>query len=198
MQLESPLWPSWGCCTPVYIQRRLKRIPRGPCNALFVPQIKVGRRLFALDCVTFQAEARTINPAPWTDRAGDTGPFILACTAPCLAADQRRRGGGRRKYRAEEKERGEGTEGTDTAIPHVYLWAWSLKSQTNDCGCMKAEDWFTNELFEDIAEDGRIFMRIREGQRKIKHVHPQAKERGEATKKTNKDLVVKRGLHDVQ
>lgn len=35
--------------------------------------------------MTFQADTRKINPAPWTDRAGDTGPFILAWTASHLA-----------------------------------------------------------------------------------------------------------------
>lgn len=81
----------------------------------------VGRRLFALDCVTFKADTSKINPAPWTDRAGDTGPFILLWTASHLVeptVEKWEEGG---KYRTEEKEGGEGTQATHTAIPHVCL-----------------------------------------------------------------------------
>lgn len=82
----------------------------------------VGRQQFALDCVTFQGDVRKINPASWTERAGDTGPFILAWTAQHSATGPTVEKKVRwRKNRAKDKEKREGTEATHTAIPHVYL-----------------------------------------------------------------------------
>lgn len=55
------------------------------------------QQLFALDCVTFEADARKINPALWKERAGDIDPFIVPWTHPHLAtgpAVKRERGGG--------------------------------------------------------------------------------------------------------
>ena len=78
--------------------------------------------MFALDCATFQADTRKINPARWTDRAGDTGPFILPLTASHLATGLTvKKGRKEKKIELRRKERGEGTQATHTAIPHVYL-----------------------------------------------------------------------------
>lgn len=78
-------------------------------------------RLFALYCVTFLADTGKINPALWTDRAGDTAPFILAGTASHLVSGLEVEVGKGGKNRAKETEREKGTQATHAAITHVYL-----------------------------------------------------------------------------
>lgn len=73
------------------------------------------RQLFALDWVTFEADTRKINPALWTESAGDTDPFIVSRTAPHLATGPAvKNGEGERKNKDEEKERAHG--------PHTQLY----------------------------------------------------------------------------
>lgn len=83
------------------------------------------QRLFALDCVTFQADTRKINPAPWTDRAGDSGHSSCPGQLHIGLLDQRWKEREKRENRDEEKE---SSHRPHTAIPHVYLWAGSLES----------------------------------------------------------------------
>lgn len=69
--------------------------------------------------MTFLADTGKINPALWTDRAGDTAPFILAWTA--LVSGLEVKVGRGVKNRAKETEREKDTEATHAAITHVYL-----------------------------------------------------------------------------
>lgn len=172
----------------------------------------VGWRLFALDCVTFKADTGKINPALWTDRAGDTGPFILAWTASHLATGPTVKKGGR----TEEKQSwGESERRGHTGHTHSYTSCllislkpgiFERKQMTMDA--CRLEDWFTNELFEEIAEDSWIFfigIWEEENRRKMENKHhvstgqiPDERwhtERKAPDKTTNKELVVKWEKH---
>lgn len=122
-------------------------------------------RLFAFDCVTFQSDTWKINPAPWTRGAGDTSPFIVPWTAPYSAAGLtvKKNWDGRKTEMRRRKERAQ--------RPHTHSYTSCLlislkpgvfghKQMTMDACSLK--DWFTNELFELIYEDGRNFIRKEE------------------------------------
>lgn len=70
------------------------------------------------------------------------------------------------------------------------LEAWNCKQMTVDA--WRLEDWFTNELFEDIAEDGRIFIGIRDGEDKWKKENKPWTSTGQRARKRNKDDVQKK------
>lgn len=89
-------------------------ISRRTCQALSL-WIILRQQLFALDWVTFEADTRKINPALWTESAGDTDPFIVPRTAPHLATGPAvKTGEGERKNKDEETERAH--------KPHIQLY----------------------------------------------------------------------------
>lgn len=169
----------------------------------------VSPRLFALDCVTFQADTRKINPAPWTDRAGDTGPFIVPWTAPHLATGPTvKRGGwgGKIEMRRKREERGHRPHThscTSCLLMSLQPEIFGCKQMTMDA--CRIEDWFTYELFEEIYEEGRIFIRTGEGENKWKKSNklyeptgqmPEERwntEREEPDKNTNEEPVAEKG-----
>lgn len=90
-------------------------ISKRTCQALSPSLWIILRQLFALDWVTFEADTRKINPALWTESAGNTDPFIVSRTAPHLATGPAvKNGEGERKNKDEEKERAHG--------PHTQLY----------------------------------------------------------------------------
>lgn len=74
--------------------------------------------------------------------------------------------GERRKNRAEEKAGEERAHRPHTQLYLMFtyeLGAWILERKQMPMDAWRFEDWFTNEVCEDTAED-RIFIRITEGE----------------------------------
>lgn len=124
-----PLWESWSCCTLFTFSYVSKEILGGHSTLPLCPldngwTTTVCTWLCNLSGWREEDKSSLLDRESWWHRAIHLG-LDSSTFSYWTTVEKKVRW---RKNRAKDKEKREGTEATHTAIPHVYLWASSLKS----------------------------------------------------------------------